>query len=107
APRARFVRVEVLNEQSPRQQEIARQQQLGVAVVKSDVILMMTRRRYQVDDSTAQIYLRKVVRPVPEPEEFSQRLAFDGRDFDPLQAGERGVSRTMVLVTMRVHDEQR
>jgi hypothetical protein len=59
-------RFRIIDQQSPRQQEIAGQQNRRAVVVENDMVGVMTRRRDDPDRAPAEIEAGDAIRPVVE-----------------------------------------
>src|SRR5262245_47292539 len=71
--RAFPVRGLILDQQPARQQKVARKEDGGSFVVKSDMRGFVARRRNDVDDAPAQVEARRAIRPGLESEEGAHR----------------------------------
>ena len=92
------MRCGVFNQQSPRQQKIARKKNPGPAVVKCHVGRVVSRRRNDVDGSVTQIQMGNFVGPISETVKRFNSLQIYGHDLDRWKRCELRIAGAMIRV---------
>ena len=97
----------IVDQQPCGHHEVAGEEQRRIPVVKRDVGLIVTRRRYHIDGPPTQLDLGDSVRPIGEVIEVPDARRVVAHDFDVGHVHELRVTRTMVEMPMGVHHQQR
>ena len=106
-PGTRKIRICILDQESSWQEKITREEQSGLPIVISDMRAVVTRGRYHIDHSIAKIDLADTVRPVRNAEMAFHALEICRHHLEIWQRPELFVARSMVAMTVGVHDQQR
>ena len=105
--RARAVRVDLVDHQATRQQEVAGEQQRGPVVVEDQVSGLMAGRRDDFDRASAERDARDAFRPFRQAQRRAQVFDLGRHDLDSRQRCELRIACTMIAMPVRMQDQQR